>query len=133
ERRFLRKRLEDLHRQLDCYGADRHVLGADSRLVAHALGNGERLEEDAVKDTAGRAGLHRRVIERLDLPEDLRFADDHRVEARSNSEEMADGGTVLVHVEMRPQVLLAKTPVVADGSGYRTRVDTLWIAARQHL
>ena len=46
---------------------------------------------------------------------------------------MADGGTVLVQVEMRAQVLVAETPVVGDRSCHRARIDSLRIAVRQHL
>ena len=72
-------------------GGDRHGVGADLRLGAHALGDREGRLEQAVQHRAGRAGVLRGAVGVLELAEDLRLAEHHRVEARGHRERVVHG------------------------------------------
>ncbi len=121
-RGLVRERLEDLQREVDRDRADGDAPRRDAGLGAHALRDRERLVEDAVEDGAGRARLGGEVVEALQLAEDLRLADHHRVEARRHAEEMADGVAVVMDEEMlregrRRDAALAREEL-ADRPGY---------------
>ena len=103
QRRLVVEGVEDVARQLDRRRADRHRLLGDAGLGAHALGHRERLVEAAMQHAPRRAdGRGHRVL-LLQLAEDLRLADDHRVEARGDAEEVAHGLAPVMHVEVRRQ------------------------------
>ena len=70
-------------------------------LGAHALAGGERLAEQPVHDRAGGVLDQRQLVGALDLALDLRLADDHRVEARGDAEQVARGVLVAQRVEVR--------------------------------
>jgi hypothetical protein len=91
---------EDLAREIDRHARHRDLARADRGLGAHALGDVERAAHRALEvfaDAAVRLGGLEGV---LHLPEDLRFADDQRVERRGHAEKVADG----VFVEVRAEV-----------------------------
>ena len=69
--------------------ADRHGAAADRGLGAHALAGRERLAEEAVHERAGRVLHQRELVRALHLPLDLGLADDHRVEAGGDAEQVA--------------------------------------------
>jgi hypothetical protein len=49
--------------------------------------------------------MRQRNFERiLDLSQDLRFTDDHRIEAGGHTEQMADGAIAGMPIEMRRQM-----------------------------
>ena len=92
---------EDLLRQLDGGERDRHRVPRDLRLRPHLLRHGEGLREQRVErgpDRLARLGERERV---LHLPEDLRLAEHHRVEARGDAERVAHGLALGVGVEHR--------------------------------
>ena len=62
----------------------------ERRLGADALAALEGVHEEAVRDGAQRPGRRRDAVRLADLPEDLRLAEDHRVEARGDAEEVPD-------------------------------------------
>jgi hypothetical protein len=61
---------------------------------------GERLVEAAVEDLPRRAGGGGRGVLLLHLAEDLRLADDHRVEARRDAERVRTASAADVRVEV---------------------------------
>ena len=92
-------------------GRDRHRVGADVRLGPHALGHGERRLEQAVEHRSGAAGLLCRAIGVLELAQDLRLAEHHRVETGRDAKGVRDGGALVEPVQ---SVLYARAePVIA--------------------
>ena len=79
---------EDLSRQLHRREADRHRALAERRLAADALADVERPVKQLAQHRAGAAPFRRGLERVLDLPEDLRLADDQRVEAGGDAEQM---------------------------------------------
>ena len=75
-------------RELDGDRGDRQRALRDPGLRAGALAGGERVAEQPVEDRPGRALDERQLVGALDLALDLGLADDHRVEARGDAEEM---------------------------------------------
>ena len=61
---------------------------ADGGLAAHALGHGEGAVDAAAEQAPQRARGDRGVVGVLHLPEDLRLAEHHRVEARGDAEDV---------------------------------------------
>ena len=80
---------EGAARQLDRDRRDRETLLADPGLLAGAAAGGERGAEEAVEDRPGRTLDQRQLIGAFDLPLDLRLADDHRVEAGGDAQQVA--------------------------------------------
>ena len=80
---------EDLLGQLDRGVADRDRAFAESGFVAHALADRERGVEQPMGHGAGEVEVARRGVGRLHLAENLRLADDERVEAGGDAEEVA--------------------------------------------
>ena len=95
---------EDLARQLDRDVGDGDRVATDARLRAHALGRGQRAIAQRVEGRAQGARLLRRLVGLLDLPEDLRLADHHRLQAGRDAEGVADGLRVRVAVDDRVQL-----------------------------
>ena len=96
--------LEDRPREVDGRRRDRHGFAGNARLRAHALRDGERAVEDSMQHGSGRAGERRLLVMVLHLAEDLRLADDHRVEARGDAEQMPHALASGVRVEMRREL-----------------------------
>ena len=92
---------EHLEGQLDGRGADAHGALADGRLGAHALAHFERVPEQAVEDDAGATAFAGLLVGGLHLGDDLRLADDHRIEARGDAEQVRDGPVPGVAVQAR--------------------------------
>ncbi len=90
EHRTARERAEHLAGEVDGHRADRDRAFADGRLGAHAFAHLDRLAEEPVEDGTGAAVATGRLIGVLELGEDLRLADDERVEARGDAEEVSD-------------------------------------------
>ena len=82
------KLAEDLSRQFDRRVADRNGALAEAGFAAHALADAEGGVEQAMRHRAGEVQLARGRVRRFDLTEDLRLADDQRVEARRDAEEV---------------------------------------------
>ena len=70
--------------------------------------------EQAMGDGAGEAEVARRGIGRLHLTEDLRLADDQRIEARGDAEEMARRVDAAVAVEVLGQPRRVEAVIVAE-------------------
>src|SRR5687768_10741537 len=71
---------EDFPRQRDRREADRHRAFAERGLRSHALADAERPVEYLVEQRTRALALRRDLEGVLHLPEDLRLADDQRVE-----------------------------------------------------
>ena len=91
---------EDLLGELDGGVADRDRAFGEPGFVAHALADRERGVEQPMRDGAGEVEVARRGVGRLHLAEDLRLADDERVEACRDAEEVARGVDAAMAVEV---------------------------------
>jgi len=90
---------EDALREIDGDARDAHDAGAELGLGAHALRDGEGPMHAAREVAAQRARGDRGVVSVLHLAEDLRLAEDHRVEARGHTEDVTDRGVPALLVE----------------------------------
>ena len=91
---------EDLARQFDRRIADRDRALAEAGFGAHPLADGERRVEQAMGHGAGELQVARRRVGALHLAENLRLADDQRVEAAGDAKEVARRVVAAVDVEM---------------------------------
>src|SRR5208337_183509 len=89
-----------LARELDGSIRNRNGGAANGCLTAHALGDGERLLHDGIKKPAGGVHLLRLLPSLLHLENNLGLADDHRVKAGCDAEDMAEGGFIQQAVEV---------------------------------
>ena len=87
---------EDLPRERHRRKADRHGALAERGFGAHALADAEGPVKQLAQQRAGAVSLGRRLERVLHLAEDLRLADDERVESGGDAEQMRDGGLVVV-------------------------------------
>ena len=79
---------ENLLRQLDRGVADRDRAFAEAGFVSDPLADGERGMEQAMGDGAGEMEVARRGVCGLHLTEDLRLADDQRIEPGGDAEQV---------------------------------------------
>ena len=121
-----RELAEHLQGQLDGGGADAHGALADGGLGAHALADLERVPEQLVEDDGRAAAVAGLLVGGLELGDDLRLADDHRVEARGDAEQVRDGAVAGVAVQRRLQ-LAGATPAC------RARCSQRRLARRQRV
>ena len=91
--------------QIDRRRRDADELSSDRRLRARGFPGAQRLAEEGVQRLAERSGALGLHVGVLDLPEDLGFADEHRVQARRDAEEVPDRLAAQQGVEVRAQVL----------------------------
>ncbi len=89
-----------VHRELDRDRRDRRAAEADRRLRAHALAGLQRGGEEAVRQRPGRAGGERLLVGALDLALDLGLADDHRLQAAADAEQLPRGVAVARRVDL---------------------------------
>ena len=80
---------EDLARQRDRRKADRHGALAERRLGAHALADVERPVEQLAEHRPGAAASRGGLERVLHLAENLRLADDQRVETGGDAEQVS--------------------------------------------
>jgi len=78
---------------------DRHGASAQFGFGADPFPGFERALEKAVEDWASRAVFVSETIGFADLAEDFGFAEEERVETGGDTEEMADGGAIVVLVQ----------------------------------
>src|SRR4051794_5885150 len=71
---------ENLSSKLDRHVADGDSRGRDARLSSDALGDAESLMDKTIENAPGCPGLDRERIGMTHLAQDLRLADNHRVE-----------------------------------------------------
>jgi hypothetical protein len=90
---------EDTLGEFDACGGDGHRAHAELSFGADALADFESALEKAVQNGAGGALFVGDLVSVADLAEDFGFAEEHRVEAGGNAEEVADGIAVVVMVE----------------------------------
>ncbi len=76
----------------------------DAGLGVRPLADPQRLLHQLVQQPAGGVGLGGRVVGVAELAEDLRLADDHRVEPGGHPERVPHGRLVVVHVEVAGQL-----------------------------
>ena len=92
---------EDLSREGDGRVADRDRARAEVGFRPHALADGEARVEEAIEQRAGGVGLPGGAVRLFDLAENLRFADDQRVEAGGDAEQMPRGFEIRDVVDVR--------------------------------
>ena len=105
QQRLVVEPLEDLPRVIHRDAGDAHPAFGDRRLVHHLLANRRRALEQGVEQRAGGLELSREVVGTQHLAEDLRLAEDHRIERGGDREEVLDdlpvGLVVQVLVKVR--------------------------------
>ena len=94
----------------------RHRVTADGGLGAGPLAHLDRVAERARQQRAGGRLALGRVPRLADLAEDLALADDHRVEAGRDPEEVRDRGVVVVRVEAGRRTRRGRRPTSRRGS-----------------
>ena len=82
--------------EFDAGGGDGDVVGADGGAVADLFGDGEALLEEALQYAADGARFFAEVVGLFELAEDLRFAEDERVQPAGDAIDVADGVAVAV-------------------------------------
>ncbi len=95
------ERTKDFAGKFDGDGGDGDRVGADFGFSADLLGRGEGALEKVFKLAADGARGASDGEGFLDLAENLRFADDHRVQAGGDTKEMADGVLVAMLIDVR--------------------------------
>ena len=105
EHRRVAQVADDLARQAERRVADRHRALGQLGLAPHALAGGERGVEQAVEERAGRVQIGRGRVGLLHLAEDLRLADDERIEPGGDPEQVAGGVGFAAGVDVRPQIV----------------------------
>jgi len=106
---------EDALGQLHGGVADGHGAGADARGRAHHLGHGKSLVAQSVDDDSGGLGRHGVAIGGLELPEDLRFAEDQGIEPGGHGEKVFHRLQPAVGVEVRGQFRLVLAADLGPG------------------
>ena len=89
-------------------GRDRRGCAADLSLRARRFAGGQRVAKEAVQRASERFGLRRRDVRVFDLPENFGFADQHRIEAGADAEEMFDRLMAEARVEVRLDVVAGR-------------------------
>ena len=79
-------------------GCERDCIGADPGLGTYALGRRKGGLKQLVEPRPGAARLVRDAVGVLQLPEDLRLAEHHRIESRGDAEGVFDGTPFLMHI-----------------------------------
>ena len=73
----------------------------DSCFRSHSFGDTERVMDQAVQHPANCSGFNSECVGMTNLAQDLRFADNHRIEGRSDAEQVPHGLFIDVAIEMR--------------------------------
>ena len=105
---------EDLPRERDGREAHRDRALADRRFGAHALADAERPVKQLAEERPGAAPLGGGLKRLLDLSEDLRLADDERIEARRDPEQVTRHRRIVVREEVRQERVARQVVVVAE-------------------
>ena len=104
---------EDLARERDRRVADRYGALAEPGVRAHPFADRERPGEELVQERAGAPRTRGQRVGLLDLAEDLRLADDQRVEAGGDPEQVPRHVGAAARIEMRLQIRLRDVVEVA--------------------
>ena len=115
------QRREDARGELDRRGGHRHAVRADLRIGAHVFRHREGALEQLVQDRSERAGRFGNADRFLQLPEDLRLAQHHRIEARGDAERMPHRLLAGQRVEIRRKLVGPKTVIFREPCRGRLR------------
>ena len=113
---------EDLLRQIDGHRGDRYGGRGDRGLGADPLGDGERPGQQRIELRVDRSHGARRGVRLLHLAQDLRLADDHRVQAGGHAKHVPHRIAIAMFVEVLAigrrieAVELAQKPVQVGGA-----------------
>ena len=116
---------ENLSRKRDGGEADRHRAFTERRLATHALTDAERPVKRLVQQGPRAMPLGRRLERFLHLAEDLRLADDQRVEPGGHPEQVPRRRDVVVRKQVRQEHVLRELMIVAE------ECDQLFTCARR--
>jgi hypothetical protein len=112
QRRVLAQVREHAPREAHRRGCHRYGIGADLGFGAHPLGGGKRRLEQLVERRTRAARFLRHAIGVLQLTENLRLAQDHRIQSRGDVESVFDRALGLVDVQARGQIeIIAVMPL----------------------
>jgi hypothetical protein len=101
-----RETFEDFLCVIDGHRAERHRIARDLGLAPHPPRDPVRALETGAQDRAGDARADRGFMRLLHLAQDLGLADDLRVQAGGDAEQMVDRLDVDANVEMRSELQL---------------------------
>ncbi len=112
----MRQVTEDLPRQAHGGEGHRHRAGADGGIGAHLLGHRKGMLEQTAQQAVHAAGLRGALVGAFHLTENLRFAEDHGIQAGGHAQDVAHRVGVLQVIEIGPQrtfiqVMKAAQPV----------------------
>ena len=105
---------ENLPGERDGGKADRHRALAERGFRADPLADAERPVERLAQQRAGAVPLGGRLERILHLPEDLRLADDERVEPGGDAEQMMRRRHVVMREQVRQERLARELMIVAE-------------------
>ena len=100
KRRLVLEVFEDLTRQIDGHACHRNGSLGDGGFIANPLGRRKGALKQSREHRPAASAFDRRAIGVLHLPENLRLADDHRVDRRSDAHHVPDRVTAFVFVEV---------------------------------
>ena len=99
------ERAEDLPGLVQADGDEGPAGAVDAGLGVGPLADPQGLLDQVVEQPAGAAGVLRGAQPDPDLAEDLALADDHRVQAAGHREQVRHGAVLVVHVEVRGELV----------------------------
>ncbi len=114
EDRFPFQIAEDLFRELHRRVTDGYGVAGDPRLRPNPLGHLKGVVGESVEEDPRRPVIDRHAVGFLHLPQDLRFAHDHGIEARRHAEQMADRLQIPVDVKASLQLGDTEVPLAID-------------------
>ncbi|SCF85846.1 hypothetical protein GA0115254_119884 [Streptomyces sp. Ncost-T10-10d] len=102
---------------LETEGDERLPGPVDPGLAVGTLTDPQGLLEQVVQQPAGGVQLLPQRQRVLDLAEDLALADDHRVQPAGHREEVVDSPVLVVHIEIRSELVQPDTAVLGEERG----------------
>ena len=99
--------------------------GADGGVGAYLFCRGKSVLEQSAESFAQGAGFGRGLVGCLHLSEDLRFAEDHRIQPAGNAEHVSDGVGILVGVKIGMEFFPQEAPLTCNPVDERFRVGAV--------
>src|SRR5262249_33433706 len=93
--------VEDLFAELDRHVTDRDRAAGDAGFVSDSFSDAERVMDQTIQHPTDCSRFNSECVGMTNLAQDLRLADDHRIERRSDAEQVSHGFFIGVAIEMR--------------------------------